>query len=358
MVKDSKMTDKTTGKEGKKEESKKEEEAVTPPPPMPPLEASSRRLERLLGGGLSDKDRQLHTYTNPGKVVRRWLGTASGASGNATFQDISAAACTLLDPEGPCAAGRQLLVKTESSTEEKMDVDGSEEKKQDLGYLTMASAREVESWLISLSVRLLWKEEKYSQAFELIQKGIAILLEHLHVASTNIRSLSGVSTGSLFPPLARMYRYRSLVADALKDPTMDASLRQDMAKAHNMACLRRDVDSQATLLNLMLRDLLLHDQGKFVVVDVKKRTSKCRASNLTHPPLFAPSQLNKHTSCFPIPPFPSRPPTTSSAVICITAVVSKPCDWNTQRPFPISVNVCASLPPTLDLAFALRPSGC
>jgi hypothetical protein len=48
----------------------------------------------------------------------------------------------------------------------------------------------------------------------------------------------------------------------MNDPTFTVTLRQEMAKAHNMACLRRDVDSQATLLNLMLRDLLLHSQGE------------------------------------------------------------------------------------------------
>ena len=218
-------------------------------------------MERLLGGGLSEKDRHLHTYTNPGKVVRRWLGTASGASGNATYDDISAAAAILLDPQGPCAAGRQLLVT--SDVPSGMDVD-SGDKQQELGYLTMASCREVESWLISLSVRLSWKERKYIEAFDLVQRGIAIVVKHLDVAATNLTSLSGVSTSSLFPTLARLYRYRSLVAEAIADPAISASLREDMIKAHNMACLRRDVDSHATLLNLMLRDLLLNSQSKWL----------------------------------------------------------------------------------------------
>jgi hypothetical protein len=34
-----------------------------------------------------------------------------------------------------------------------------------------------------------------------------------------------------------------------------------MVRAHGMACLRRDVDTQATLLNLMLHDLLHASQG-------------------------------------------------------------------------------------------------
>jgi 26S proteasome regulatory subunit N3 len=230
---------------------------------MPKLEAAARRLERLLGGGLSDKDRQFHTYTNPTKVVRRWLGTASGAAGDASPEDIAAAATTLLDPEGRCANGRQMLMISDNDSTT-MDVEDSSSSKP-LGFLTMASSREVESWLISLAVRLLYKDNKFTEAFDLVQKGITLLLEHLNVASTNLTSLSGVSTSSLFPLLARMYRYRSLVAEAINDQETTASLRQDMVKAHNLASLRRDVDCQATLLNLLLRDLLLHSQSKLVV---------------------------------------------------------------------------------------------
>ena len=256
MPEDTKMEEESP----KTEEKPKEEKPETPP--LPPLEAAARRLERLLGGGLSDTDRDLHTYTNPVKVVRRWLGTASGAAGNATFEDIAAAAATVLDPEGPCAKGRSLIAANNDAV---MDIDSSSKQ---LGFLTTSSSREVEAWLISLSVRLLWKEKKFAEAFDLVQKGIEILLEHLNVASTNLTSLSGVSTSSLFPPLARMYRYRSLVAEEMKNNEIIASLRQDMIKAHNLACLRRDVDCQATLLNLMLRDLLLHSQSKFVSLGV------------------------------------------------------------------------------------------
>ena len=184
--------------------------------------------------------------------IRDRLGTASGAAGNATSEDIAAAAAVLLDPQGPCAIGRELVgAGSAVSVEVKPE-----------GFLTKASCREVESWLISLSIRLLRKEGKFQDAYTLAEKGIAILLNHLSAASTNLVSSTGVSSSSLFPLLARMYRYRSLVADMLKDQSINAYLRQDMAKAHNMACLRRDVDCQATLLNLMLQDLILHSQSK------------------------------------------------------------------------------------------------
>jgi hypothetical protein len=136
------------------------------------------------------------------------------------------------------------------------------EKVEGMGFLTAASEREVESWLISLAVRLLWKDGKYQEAFALSQNGINILISHLDEASLRITSASSASTSSLFPLLARMFRLRSLAAESLADPAINANLRVDMAKAHNMATLRRDVDSQATLLNCMLRDLLQNKRGK------------------------------------------------------------------------------------------------
>jgi 26S proteasome regulatory subunit N3 len=267
-VKDAKMED--TKKVEEKKEADKEEEPAAVAPPMPPLQSAARRLERLLGGGLSEKDRQLYTYSNPAKVVRRWLGYASGAAAEATSGDIAAAVTALLDPNDVmCGHGRALLLEVcdspESATD--MEIDGSstaatDEKKKD-EYLTTASNREIETWLLSLQVRLYWKQEKYTEAFNLVEKGIAMLLGHLDAATKKMTSAVGVSISSLFPLLARLYRYRSLVADAVKDPNMVLYLRTEMSKAHNMACLRRDFDSQATLLNLMLRDLLQHSQSKF-----------------------------------------------------------------------------------------------
>ena len=264
-------------KEEKKEEDKKskkeeKEDEAKPAIVIKPLEAAARRLERLLGGGLSAKDRQFHTYSNPTKVVRRWLGTASGAAGDATFATIAAATTKLLDPDGSCATGHKLLLDNEYNggddammeTEEETTSDGANTTKP--SFLTTASCREVESWLLSLQIRLLWKERRWTDALTLVEKSIAILLEHLRVASTTMMTAvpgSG-TTAALFPLLARMYRYRSLIAESLGDNAITVQFRQDMVQAHNLACLRRDVDCQATLLNLMLRDLLLHSQGKSV----------------------------------------------------------------------------------------------
>lgn len=274
MVEDTKMEDTaaTAAATSKKEESKDDVAAITPP-----LEAAARRLERLLGGGSPD---QTYTYGNPVKVTRRWLGTASGTSGKATSASILAAATSLLDPNHADDRTRTLLLAIEADADvtpvavapeapsTSMEVDGdaeaesskSKSKSKPTTEFVVASRREVESWLLSLQVRILWKEEKFTEAMALVEQGIAIILEQVTVAAKKLTTTAGRSVSSLFPLLARLYRYRSLVADSMKDPEINLGLRRVMAKAHNMACLRRDVDSQATLLNLMLRDLLVHSQ--------------------------------------------------------------------------------------------------
>lgn len=262
------MSDETS----KEEKPKKEEDTTTTPVTVTvaPLEAAAHRLERLLS------EKVLDFYTNPVKVVRRWLGTSSGAAGDATVQDIQAAAAALLDPNSSSSDGRALLttgyqIEVPVSMEE--DAASPADQVQTV-YLTQASAREVESWLISLAVRLLWKQGKHTEAFELSQKGIEIIMQHLEAPSG-----SSGSTSSLFPLLARMFRLRSLAAESLHSPAIDVGLRVGMAKAHNLATLRRDVDTQATLLNSMLRDLLRNSRVEQAQKLVSNSTFPETASN-------------------------------------------------------------------------------
>ena len=194
-------------------------------------------------------------------------GGASGAAGGATLDDISAAAAKLFDPKGPCATGRAILGAEEGAAAMEVDPPAGESTAKDStseqpGFLSSAADREVEGWLISLKICLLLKDNKVPDAFQLSQQGIDILMEHLNTSAMKITAVSSVSATSLYPLLARMFRYRFLVAESLNDRSVNAALRQDMARAHNMACLRRDVDCQATLLNLMLRDLLNNSQGR------------------------------------------------------------------------------------------------
>jgi hypothetical protein len=294
MVKDAKMKDET--KEDEKAE-EKEEEKKDENPPLPPLVAAARRLERLLGG---PDDRVADFYTNPVKVVRRWLGTSSGAAGSATAENIQNAAADLLDPAGPCSVGRALLVPADRPIA--MEEEGDEEKKPSITYMTQASAREVECWLISLAVRLLWKEGKHTEAFELSQKGIEICTAHVEEASRRVTATGSAS--SLFPLLARLFRYRSLTAEILHSSGIEGGLRVGMAKALVKASLRRDVDTQATLLNCMLRDLLKHSQGKFQWVAPDSLVADA-THGLSPFSTYVLLQLNKRTSCSPTQPFQS-----------------------------------------------------
>jgi hypothetical protein len=345
MTKDEdKKKDNSNGQEKEATKKDEEDEKENAAPPLPPLEAAGRRLERLLGGGVTDKNRMLHTYSNPGKVVRRWLGTASGAAGGATMEDISAAALKLLDPEGPCSTGLTLLggetVAVSMEVEEETSgIEVSQSKTAELGFLSSSANREVESWLISLMVRLLWKDNKAAEAFSLAQKGIEILMGHLNASAHRITAVSSVSATSLYPLLSRMYRFRSLVAESLNDPSVTASLRQDMARAQNTACLRRDVDCQATLLNLMLQDLLNNSQGELNTTyygivasracsehfaNGSKSTSLCQLENESN-------QWSKRKNCSPTRPFRMPLRITSFVATSTTAVVFRLFGWSTHR---------------------------
>ena len=93
----------------------------------PPLEASARRLERLFGGGgtapisstavvdasSSATPHNAATLTmnsqNPTKILKKWLGTTSSTS-SITLAQIAHCAHVTLDPAGPCATGRDMLI--------------------------------------------------------------------------------------------------------------------------------------------------------------------------------------------------------------------------------------------------------
>lgn len=304
--------------EATKKEKEKEEDAPTP---IPPLQAAAYRLERLLGGGLdssksNNKSRSVTDvyYSNPVKVVRRWMGTSSGAAAAATAEDIKAAAIQLLDPT---VEGCKLLVPTGETASSKMQLESEEESMP----ILVEASREIECWLLTLAVRVLWRETKITEAFELCQQAIQVLLRHLE--KQKLRS-------SLYPILARLFRWRSMLAETIGEPSLLASLRGDMAKAQNMASVRRDVETQSTLMNCMLRDLLKNSQSMYTVCYLlRERITIYSMSSW----FLLASQSNKLKSFFPTHPFPKLPRTISSVGTCTTVDASKPCAWNTTRHF-------------------------
>jgi len=281
----------------------------TAPPPQPPLQLAAKRLERLLGrtngttsgsgngsgngnGNGSSRTTNANSlieeansapHSNPCKIVKRWIGTSSNAASKASPHDISTAARILLSPTGTSATGRDLLLQltallppTPSPTPPK---DGDDETMEEnttpdppstvpTAHL-VSSSREVEAWLLSLAVRALWKGGRDEDASLLAGKALVLVSTHLEEAMDGNAS-GGGSKSALYPLLARLYRYRSLAVERCAGADGGGGVgwggegqRAELAYAHRMAVLRRDVDTQATLLNLMLRDLLNASQGEF-----------------------------------------------------------------------------------------------
>jgi len=227
------------------------------------IEQAARKLERLLGGDMSFEfaRKEAILQSTPGKIVRRWLGTSSGTAAKSTPESIALAASNLLDPHGPSAAGLHLLLAlvpvSMSDAEEK-----KEEKKN--AYLRTAS-REAEGWLISLATRALYRASRAAEGEELATRGLSILQSHV-TARSRLEDAS-----SLYPLLSRLYRYR-----ALCDPRCRA---EELARAHRLACIRRDVDCQATILNLMLRSLLAENRVERAQKLISNSTFPERAMN-------------------------------------------------------------------------------
>eukprot|EP00986_Skeletonema_menzelii_P009518 scaffold4349_cov150-Skeletonema_menzelii.AAC.4 len=270
------------------DKSKKKEES-TKTPQLPPVEAAARRLERLYGGGTVSSSAKAAAAVpiNTTKIMKKWLGTSSGTAGNATLASVAACAEKTLDPSsgGVCVTGREILMglcseeerlavgkkKTVDETKKggSTNADVMEEEHvvspadNTPDYLTL-TCREVESWLITLAVRIYWRAGQFQEAYELITKGLQILDAHL-VESDNT---TAAGAGGLYPLLARMLRYRSLIMESLiekNEPTSNYAklcneTRIELASRHTHAVLRRDADVSATILNLHLRELLLSDR--------------------------------------------------------------------------------------------------
>jgi len=221
------------------------------------LESCARRLERSLGGSLESKNnsqqqqQQQQHHVNPSKTVRRWMGTSSGAAVSCTLQDVARAARTLLLN----TPGRDLLLALSDRMED--DTTTTTTTAAAVGKpLSSSSCREVEGWLLSLAVRLLYQEKDFEKASSYCEAALVIVQKRLDEASA---ATVGGSASSLYPILARLYRYQALVAEHSTTSTTTAC-RSRWMDAHRMACLRRDTDTSATLLNLLLRDLLHADQ--------------------------------------------------------------------------------------------------
>lgn len=238
------------------------------------------RLERALSNQASYKTDEKDTdavieaastliHSNPAKIVKRWFATSSGIAADVGLSDISYVAKTMLNPMTLSATGRDLLVQLSPPPEE-MQTEGDDSKEEKEPTYLSASAREVECYLLSLAIRILWRANEASKALELSVKAIKITTLYIEEASKNAYGVG--SANGLYPILARLYRYQSLVAENCSPGFhLEHGQRAELVNAHRMAVIRRDVDTQATLLNIMLRDLLNANQGTcFNIINLQK----------------------------------------------------------------------------------------
>lgn len=232
------------------------------------LVQAATRLERLLSNqSVKPMDQDAVTdavieaattliHSNPSKIVKRWLGTSSGTAANADLADVSFVAKTMLNPLSTNATGRDLLMQL-SPTPEEMQTDADEAEPK---YLE-AAACEVESYLLSLAIRILFRNNESEKALELSIK--AIQITNLHMAEMSKNTYGVGSANGLYPLLSRLFRFQSLVAESCAPGYhLEQGKRGELVNSHRLAVIRRDVDTQATLLNIMLRDLLNANQGE------------------------------------------------------------------------------------------------
>ena len=100
------------------------------------------------------------------------------------------------------------------------------------------------------------------QAYELANKTLLIIDAHLK----ECEGLSNSGVGGLYPLRSRVVRFRSLIAENLDGDVVvggsSSGIREDLARRYRTAVLGKDGDGICTVLNLMLRDLLMGDQGE------------------------------------------------------------------------------------------------
>jgi len=224
---------------------------MSTPPPLLPLDVGVRRLERLLlrdcaptlsVNGDSPAD---SPHGGGARAVRRFLSHPAAAAARAHADAIGAnvvAECLARLLPGRLGAG--LVREFSGDGSDDMELDATTSGRP----ISPIAAQEAEAYLLGLAVHALWRSGDYTAALAL--SGTA--LRHVSLAlGTDVRAGHALS-----PLLGRLYRYRSLAATGLAS---SEKLRSEHAVAHRMACLRNDVDCQATLLNLMLQDLLMHN---------------------------------------------------------------------------------------------------
>mmetsp|Transcript_23404 Transcript_23404/g.44031 ORF Transcript_23404/g.44031 Transcript_23404/m.44031 type:complete len:522 (-) Transcript_23404:80-1645(-) len=229
-----------------------------PKPPLPSIDAAAFRLCSLLGlPSVDSKGPPIKALpSGAGRTVRRWLSSSAvNKCRKLSYGNLVDGARRVLPDNSEITAVIESSKPMETGSEAPLE-DSSSCSALPPHPLVLPA---ISSWLLSLAINsLLFDSSDASAAFALSGSALAA------VGKAASQSNSTFTPPILSPLIARLYRFRSLAASAAS-PQAQSTVRNELVHAHRLACLSRAVDVQATLLNLMLRDLLegnLIDQAK------------------------------------------------------------------------------------------------
>ena len=264
---------------------------------------------------------------------------------SATFDDIAYAAGILLDPCGSSQSGRALLMERKPllqsqhqthviewdlegddnnsmHNQQKLEKEMEQEKEQSLLISTDAVTeideshienypRVVEAWLLSIAVRYLHKEAKYTEALSLCSKSIGIVSDHVHIIETMSptsplnRSSNEEQRTSLLLLHYRLQKLRSSMAKECVKATLHESSDgkkvtrgRDGYSHSRLSSLRQIVDSKASLLNLQMNALSREESkqppGRIDVLGVRREKNESKQRRMVKARHFLYPQLLWH----------------------------------------------------------------
>jgi len=223
---------------------------------------STKQVETIHTAALSLESLMRVTYSSD--AVKKFMDSDEFITKSASISDVTDAAELLLDPGGPNAMGRSLLIAIcpipiiegylggDHHAQRKTKTDKLQSSYSYIEYCP----NEVEAWLLSIAVRLLEKEARCTDALALCSKAIGIVAGHKQELETmsptspqnQVRMEEKRSSMMIF--LGRFHSYQTSIAQGCVKSMLGAK------NGHNhLSSLRRSVDSKASILNLKLREL-------------------------------------------------------------------------------------------------------
>jgi len=295
------------------------------PPTAPPPGDPARVTRRWLGMFSYTKSGSLAEVIDTAEKLLDPIGPCgdgdAGGGGGGRRMILNLKSCLPKTTNSNCNDNGDAMEEEETtSSAVDMEVDPSSETNKNTKLYLRKATREIEAWLLSLAIRALLSQsasESSSVSSSLVETALCLSRDAVSLvgqrveyalaapivssssrvstggnasrasSSSGVCVVRGAATGGLPPLLARLYRYRSLCVErAALVSTGSATgkdsiniIGNDLPAAHRTACLSRDVDGQAMILNLMLREMLEANQVEQAQKLIANSTFPDKASN-------------------------------------------------------------------------------